>query len=245
MPPTELEALSQAPAPDPEPEADSEFTTEPNGFRLYWQYIRKPQADPEDNARLGDLVDDFMPKQSQSEASLTETPPATSVDFFYPFPNEMVYHCAKWFLGASGTLSTAEFDQLIHDVILSDGFNPKDLQNFSVAQELAGLDQYGTTDVPFTMKDGWKNGSVTLHLPKSGYSYASESAAPQFCVSGIYYHPLIEVIKAACQSSQARKYHWVPFRLVYQSQEEHMQAYMDIYNSDTMLKEDVKIKALG
>ena len=245
MPPTESEAPSQVPAPDPEPEADSEFTTEPNGFGLYRQYIRKPRADPEDNARLGDLVDDSMPEQSQSEASLTETPPATSVDFFYPFPNETVYRCAKWFLGASGTLSTAEFDRLIRDVILSDGFNPEDLRNFSAAQELARLDQYGTTDVPFTAKDGWKNGSVTLHLPKSGRGYASESVAPQFCVSGIYYCPLMEVIKAACQSSQARKYHWVPFRLVHQSQEEHMRAYTDIYNSDAMLKEDAKIKALG
>jgi hypothetical protein len=46
--------------------------------------------------------------------------------------------------------------------------------------------------------------------------------------------PLLEVIKAACRSSQANQYHWVPFKLVHQvhqSQEEHLCAYMDAFGA--------------
>ena len=42
MPPAELEVPRMAFTPDPELEADVKFTTEPNGFRLYQQYTRKP-----------------------------------------------------------------------------------------------------------------------------------------------------------------------------------------------------------
>ena len=86
---------------------------------------------------------------------------------------------------------------------------------------------------------------MTLHVPKVKHSYASESASLQFQVSRIHYCPLLEVIKAACQSNQAKQYHWVPFKLVYQSPLAHQQAYTDICNSDAMLEEDTKIRALG
>ena len=244
-PPAQPEVPIPAAIPDPEPEADTEFITEPNGFGLYRQYTRKPQTDPEDLLTLADLVDDDMPEQHHSDAAMTETPHSPSVDFFYPFPNATVFRYVNWYLGTSGTLSAADLDRLAHDVISSDNFNREDLQNFSMARELARLDKHGSTDIPFAAKDGWKKGSVTLHVPKAKHRYASESASPQFNVSGIHYRPLLEVIKAACQSDQAKQYHWVPFELVHQSPSGHLRAYTDIYNSDAMLEEDAKIRALG
>jgi len=148
-------------------------------------------------------------------------------------------------LGTSGALSAADLDRLALEVISSDDFDREDLLNFSMARELARLNKHGSTDVPFAAKDGWKKGSVTLHLPKMGHPYTSESASPQFCVSGILYRPLLEVIKAACQCDQAKEYHWVPFKLIHQSSSVHLRAYTDIYNSDSMLEEDTKIRALG
>jgi len=229
--------------PDPEPEADVEFTTEPNSFGLYGQYTRKPRADPEDILTLVDLADDDMPEQYHSGLAATEVP--SSVNFFYPFPNATVFWYVNWYLGISGTLLAADLDRLARDVISSDDFNREDLQNFSMAWELARLDKHRSTDVPFSAKDGWKKGLVMLHIPKVKHSYASESASLQFQVSGIYYHLLLEVIKAACQSDQAKQYHWVPFELVHQSPLAHQRAYTDIYNSDAMLEEDAKIRALG
>jgi hypothetical protein len=243
------EVLSPASPPDPEPElvADTRFATEPNGFGLYRQYTRKPRTDPEDCLTLVDLVDDDDPsEEQQSEAAAIEIPRSTTtIDFFHPFPNATVFRCMKWFLGASGTLSVAGLDRFTREVILSDDFNREDLRNFSTAREMARLDKHGSTDIPFSADDGWKEASVILHLPKTKAKHASEAASPQLPISGLYYRPLLEVIKAACQSSQAQKYHWVPFKLVHRSQEEDLRAYTDIYNSDAMLEEDAKIRALG
>ena len=180
------------------------------------------------------------------KASSTETPHSgTAVNLFHPFPNETVFWCMHWFLEESGMLSAAGFDRFMCEVILSDDFNHEDLRNFSTTRELTRLDKHGCTDMPFSADDGWKEGSVTLHLPKAKAKHASEAVSPQVQISGIYYHPLLEVIKAACQSSQAKEYHWVPFKLVHQSPTEDLRAYMNIYNSDAMLEEDTKIRAMG
>jgi len=95
VPPAELEVpgLVSIPDPEPEPEVDPGFTTEPNGFRLYQQYTRKPQTDPEVSLTLADLADNDMPEQHHSGATAAETPSprSTTADFFYPFPNVTVY----------------------------------------------------------------------------------------------------------------------------------------------------------
>ena len=82
-----------------------------------------------------DLADDDMPEQYHSGSAATDTP--SSVDFFYPFPNAMVFRYVNWYLETSGTLSAADLDHLTCDLISLDNFNCKDLQNFSMAQELA------------------------------------------------------------------------------------------------------------
>jgi hypothetical protein len=69
-----------------------------------------------------------------------------------------------------------------------------------------------------------------------------ESAAPEFVVSGLYYHPLLEVLKSACLSPDVQKYHWIPHRLFHKSQEADIHVYTDIYNSDAMLEEDTKLQ---
>ena len=249
-PSVELDVPSPAstPRPDPELEPDPKFITEPNGFGLYRIFTRKPQTDPEESLTLDDMLDDSMSEEllNHSKAVSTETPHSgTAVDLFHPFPNETVFRCMRWFLEESGTLSAAGFDRFVHEVILSDDFNRKDLRNFSTTRELTRLDKHGCTDMPFSADDGWKEGSVALHLPKAKAKHASEAASPQVQISGIYYRPLLEVIKAACQSSQAKEYHWVPFKLIHQSPTEDLRAYTDIYNSDAMLEKDAKIRAMG
>lgn len=247
-PAAELDVPSPASTPDPEPEleADTMFTTEPNGFGLYRQYARMPRSDPEDVLTLEDLVDETMPDQNHSEsATVTEAPYPVLADSYHPFPNATVFRYINWYLGVSRTLSVVDLDRLASEVILSDDFNREDFRTFSAARELRRLDQYGSTDIPFAADDGWKVGSVMLHVPNSKCKHPSESASPQFRVSGIYYRPLLEVIKAACQGSQAKKYHWVPFKLVHQSPAGHMRTYTDIYNSNAMLEEDARIRALG
>jgi Plavaka transposase len=55
---------------------------------------------------------------------------------------------------------------------------------------------------------------------------------------------LLEVIKGAFQSPDAKRYHWVPFKLFHHSPDGPVYVYSDIYNSNAMLEEDTKIQAL-
>jgi hypothetical protein len=253
MAPAETEDPGRPPTPladpEPEPETENSFTTEPNGFGLYRQYTRKPHSDPEDFLMLDDLVDDNIP-ELELERHRSETAPigevphsVTTTGPFHPFSSLTVFRYIKWSLGVSRLLSV-DLDLLVHEVILSEDFNREDFRNFSAARELARLDQYGSNDLPFDADDGWKVGSVTINVPNAKHRYASESDCPGFCVTGIYYHSLIEIIKAACQGPQASKYHWIPFKLFHQSSPGSQHVYTDIYNSDAMLEEDAKIKSL-
>jgi hypothetical protein len=138
----------------------------------------------------------------------------------------------------------ADIDSLVHKVILAEDFDPEDLKNFRIAQEMAHLNAYAATSSPFAAEDSWKEGSVKIQVPNAKFKHASESTAPEFQVSGIYYCPLLEVIKSAFQMPNIQGYHWVPFKWFHQSSKGQECIYSDIYNSDAMLKEDAKIHAL-
>ena len=247
--PAGLDDPSPAPTPEPGPGPDDDdiFTTEPNGFGLYRQYTRKPCSDLEEILTLEDLVNDTVttPEQHHPEsAPITETPPSVTNESYHPFSNVTMFRFIHWYLGVSWAVSEVDLDRLASEVILANDFNRDDFRNFSAARELARLDRYGTTDLPFAAADGWKKGSVTLNVPNTKHQYASESECPEFHVSGLQYRPLIEVIKAACRGPQASKYHWIPFKLFHQSPTGPLWVYTDIYNSDAMLEEDAKIKSM-
>ena len=108
---------------------------------------------------------------------------------------------------------------------------------------MARLDTYDSAESPFAAEDGWSKGSVTLQVPNAKFKYSSESEAPEFVVLGLYYRSLLEVLKSACLSPGAQKYHWIPHRLFQKSQEADICIYSEIYNSDAMLEEDAKIQA--
>jgi hypothetical protein len=170
----------------------------------------------------------------------------TDTAFFHPFHNPTVFRLLQWFYSGSGTKSKADLDSLVRNVILAEDFNPEDVEHFSADRELARLDEYGDIGSPFLADDGWKEGTVKIRVPNAKSKYVSESVAPEFDVGGVYYRPLLEIIRGAYQRPDVKKYHWVPFKLFHQSSRAHtpVRVYTDIYNSDAMLEEDAKIHAL-
>ena len=90
----DVPSLVSTPWPDPKPEPDPKFIMKPNSFGLYQIFTRKPQADPEENLTLDDMLDDSMSEEllDHSKAVSTETPcSGTAVDLFHPFPNKTVF----------------------------------------------------------------------------------------------------------------------------------------------------------
>jgi hypothetical protein len=164
--------------------------------------------------------------------------------FYRPFSNATTFRLLGWFHGPSSSKSLADLDRLVNSVILSEDFDADDLQGFSAAREMARLDGHSSSRLPFSASDGWREGSVTINVPNAKHEYASESAAPEFKVKGIYYRPLLEIIKSVCEGPTSRNFHWVPHKLFHTSQGEHVRAYTDIFNSNAMLEEDARIRAL-
>jgi len=226
--PTGITAASPLPPSDPAPEAEV-LRTEPNGFGLHREYMREPRIDPDKDIAL---------------QSTRNNPNHKSGPFFHPLPNATVFRLLYWFYRASVTKSMADVDCLVHKVILAEDFNLGDLWNFNMAQEMAHLDAYGTTDAPFSAEDSWKEGSVKIHVPNTKSKHTSEYMAPEFQVSGVYYRPLLEVIRSMVQRPDIQGSYWVPFKWFHQSSEGQECIYSDIYNSDAMLEEDAKIHAL-
>lgn len=234
---------SPIPSPTPEPEPEPIITTEPNGFGLYRQYTRRPRGDPDEDVTLENLTN-----TSTRDSDITGTTDKrlfeTGSSLFYPFPNSTSYRLVDWFYRASGMKSLADLDALVRNVILARDFDAEDLRTFNASREMARLDTYGATNSPFSAEDGWKEGSVTIRLPNVGSKHASESAAPEFKVDGVYYRSLLEVLKSVCLGPGANKFNWVPYKLFHQSPDARVRVYGDIFTADAMLEEDAKIQAL-
>ncbi|TBU51624.1 hypothetical protein BD310DRAFT_833925 [Dichomitus squalens] len=149
----------------------------------------------------------------------------------------------EWQYSGSMTKSAGELQRLVDDVILDEHFKKEDLLGFSVEREQQRLDEHQAINPEFSAKDGWREASVRLHLPKPGLQQEDEEHAPAFVVDKIWIRSFLEVVKAGLQDVSARKFHWFPQRL-FRSRAtpdnplaEPERLITDMYNSDTMIRE--------
>jgi len=220
-----------------EPEANMIFTTDIDMFGLYREYCKKPVIYPID--------DDTYQSSFDDESHKSHVSPESGSDLFHPFLNPTAFRIVKWFYSRQSTGSISDVDRLIREVVSAEDFNMDDFRSFNGHREMARLDEYASMGAPFSADDGWKEGTVTIHLPNEKSKHASETAAPVFDVSGIHYRPFLEVIKGALQGdTTAQKCHFIPFKLFWETPQGRTRVYTDIYNSDAMLEEDAKIRGL-
>ncbi|TBU36191.1 hypothetical protein BD309DRAFT_878774 [Dichomitus squalens] len=132
---------------------------------------------------------------------------------FVPFLNWSVFKLMEWQYSGSMTKSAGELQRLVDDVILDEHFKKEDLLGFSVEREQQRLDEHQAINPEFSAKDGWREASVRLHLPKPGLQQEDEEHAPAFVVDKIWIRSFLEVVKAGLQDVSARKFHWFPQRL--------------------------------
>ena len=98
--------------------------------------------------------------------------------------------------------SVDELDRFINDIVLAEEFNLSDLRGFRAAKELHQLQLNGHTEWPkFSSKDGWIETLVKILLSAERNRNVLESDAPQFEVKGLFYQPLIKVIKSVFQEA--------------------------------------------
>jgi len=242
-PPSEgLGALLEA-----ESEPNTIFTTDIDTFGLYREYCKKPVVYPVDDASVTYQSSESFEDESHGSHLSPESRNRSQgiiSDFFHPFLNLTDFQIMNWVYNLAPRGSMSDIDRFIKEVVHAEDFNMPDFINFNGRREMARLDEYASTDAPFSANDGWKEGKVTIHLPNVKSKHASETVAPGFDVSGIYYRPFLEVIKGTFQGYDAQKYHFIPFKLFQMTSQGHSRVYTDIFNSDAMLEEHVKLREL-
>ena len=233
--------------------------TRPNQFNVFRRYPRKPQHDPEEGLSFEDFADaasHSRPPQKPAErnplrpfgstvASMLQHVKGAAAASYAPFLNWSAFKLMEWQYTGSMTKSSGELQRLV-DVLTHPNFKTADLAGFNVEHEKRRLDTFATTGGAFSADDGWREASVTLHLPKEKQTHAAEAQSPKFAVTNIWVRRLTEVLKAGYRDTVARKFHWLPFQFLHHARQgpdaHSTRLYTDIYNSDAMIKEDEAIQ---
>jgi Plavaka transposase len=165
--------------------------------------------------------------------------------YFSPFPNASIFRLMCWFFSGSNLKSLGELDRLVSDVFLAKDFCREDFVGFRASREGERLDNQGHDPLSrFSAEDGWIETTVNVSLPVDG-RYIKEADAPQFPVPGLFYRPLLEVIKAALHDTAAEHFHPFPFQTYWKPSPNSSpeRIYTELYTSDAFITEHEKLLA--
>jgi len=142
----------------------------------------------------------------------------------------------------------AGMNDLVHSIIRHPDFNPSELEGFNAVTATRQFERehFSDPEPGKTLKvgDGWKEGSVSIRVPCTRVKQ-KESEAPEFIVSGILYRDVVEVIETELKDPDAfENIHIAPFKEWWcpHPGEDSVRVYSEIYNSDTMLQADMKMR---
>jgi hypothetical protein len=141
----------------------------------------------------------------------------------------------------SNKKSETEVGRLVKEVILAEGFDTKDLEEFSVRKSLRELDN-DPSGKEIKFPDDWMQASVTIQIPTK----SREDEARPFSVSGFHFRPLVEVIRSAFTDIQASAFHLSPFKRLWKDPLDNHQEriYDELYTSDSWLDAQDEVQML-
>lgn len=255
LPEAPLSVPEQASEPVPEPAAEPPVLTwtwegvrtTVNSFGLFRDYPSTPTYNPDDLLGLDDLSD--IPAGTRSNTATlpaSKTPFATSATsatnplpdsspLAGPFPNKSIEGLVTWTWTGSSTKSLDEVEKLV-TFLKSDEFKKEDIADLDIKRATAALDAFLASSAN-KIRDGWQEVSVEISVP-NGMKHKSEADAPIFEVPGLFYRPIVEVIKSAVQTAGARCFHYTPFKQFWRSSPDGPPERVsdEIYSSDAMVE---------
>ncbi|KAJ7149300.1 hypothetical protein C8R43DRAFT_1128654 [Mycena crocata] len=184
-----------------------------------------------DDSLLPDTSPPPPPGSVPSSSSSTPAKPYTG-----PFANWSVMGLMTWQWTGSSTKSIEEAEKLL-EILKDPKFSKEDIQDFDVKRETSKLDDHLSHAGTSNVRDGWKSVSVDIPIP-DGKPHSSEADAPVFSVPGLFYRPLVEVIKSAVRDMGDRCFHYTPFKQFWTPSpgSPPQRIYDEIYSSDAMVE---------
>jgi Plavaka transposase len=152
----------------------------------------------------------------------------------------MLGHFPETPYSGSTLKSLGELDRLVTDVILADDFKREDFVGFRASREAERIDKQDQEPQScFCAKDGWIETTVNISLPADGIRHSSKAAAPKFSVPGLFYRPLLEVLRAALHDTAAEHFHLFPFQTFWKPSPESIPQciYTELYTANAFIME--------
>lgn len=236
------------------------FRTLANSFGLLRQYHKPPACPPSVPGPPPASSPNYNhPSQGPSvhslpsgNLSLLESAQA----IISPLPNLSTFRLAHWFYTGGPQRSQASGDSLIHDILLAEDFNPRDLAgvNFAAINKL--LDDIDSQPQSVGCGDGWRSSNVVIFIPKPHSSLARDcrknaSTNPEeygepFLVCGFWHRSLVDVINSHFSTAPpSRPIEYVPHKLVWTKPDGSKERVRgELYTSDAWLAEHEAVQNL-
>ncbi|KAJ6484247.1 hypothetical protein C8R45DRAFT_1215019 [Mycena sanguinolenta] len=176
-----------------------------------------------------------LPAAAQPTEPAKPSPPPPK-PYTGPFQNWSIMGLMAWMWTGSSSKSVEEMNKLI-DIIKDPRFSKADIMDFDIKRETAKFDEHLAATDTATVRDGWRHVSVDIPVP-DGKKHASEADAPKFSVPGLFYRPIVEVIKGAVQDMGDRCFHYTPFKQFWTPSpgSPSQRVHDEIYASDAMVE---------
>ena len=97
------------------------------------------------------------------------------------------------------------------------------------------LNEFGASSGAFSAEVGWREASVTLHLPKERHTHSFDADSPKFTSNNVWGRRLNEFIAGGYRDAVSCKFHWFPFHFLHRVQHDRSTHSARIYTAREIL----------
>lgn len=229
------------------------FETDPDSMGLYRVYATRPTLLP--RSPLNILCDTPMLQTETGEgpnntlSRLHTGPPLpisiTPENLYSAFSSPTAGLLMCWQYSSSNLISDAAMQRLT-TFLDDDAYDRRDVRVFNPTREKKLIAQYlEDHSNPFSARNGWKESSVHIRLPKEQMKWPSEGDAPELEIKGVRHRSLIDIIKEVFEDGVATTFHMTPFSQMWKvSEERSIKVYSEAYASPAMMEAYIEVNSL-
>ncbi|KAG1855214.1 hypothetical protein DFJ58DRAFT_841220 [Suillus subalutaceus] len=216
------------------------YQTAPDEMGLFRIYAARPTLIPKGDAGLDAAIDaptldcnlDLESSQVVTGLPSPEIGPK-DIFFFSPFSSPTAGLLMCWQYSGVNSKSNVEMKHLTRNFLDDNEYKREDAQIYYDVCEKRLISAYLKDSTnPFRAKNGWRESTVQICLPKEKMKWASEDEAPVLEIPGVYHHSLTDVITSVFQDSVASTFHMTPFQQWWKVSEEcTVNVYSEAYSS--------------
>ena len=204
------------------------FKTITNSFGIWREYWHRPSYDPDAFNSIADLA---RPHPSSISVESPDLLPDRG------YRNKSVSLLMNWQNDGDTTKSDGSINKLVNEVLLHPDFQMSDLKGFRVRRENEIADK---ADTKSTLLTSFSEASIDIKVPSGDKNVPSA----KFSVTGLYYRPLLSILRSAFADPLAAKFHLSPYKMFHKLPTSGIEqrVYSEMYDSDVFIEEHDRVQ---